>query len=80
MAGVANEAYNYNKDSNEGIDEEEEEEQIYDSIDENSSDSFSLSNEKELKDEHMIEGKNIAGSYDMLTRTLRMLISLIKVV
>ena len=50
MAGVANEAYNYNKDSNEEI-EEEEEEQIYDSIDENSSDSFSLSNEKELKDE-----------------------------
>ena len=50
MAGVANEAYNYNKDSNEEI-EEAEEEQIYDSIDENSSDSFSLSNEKELKDE-----------------------------
>ena len=64
MAGVANEAFNYTKGSNEGIEEEEEEEeQIYDSIDEDSSETFSLSNNKELNDE--------ISSIDLKTKSIK---------
>ena len=49
MAGVANDAFNYSKGSNEEI-EEEEEEQIYNSIDDDSSEYNDLEDEIESID------------------------------
>ena len=63
MADIANKSFNYLKDNDE---REEEEEQIYDSIDEDSSDSFALHLNKESGDNK--ESK--AGTKNIDTRNV----------